>query len=334
MRKQLTTLDILRDARDSGLLRKAAQSLYYHLALRADQRTDYSTYVGYETLCADTGLDSKTLQKAARELESDGLVSRTIRPNRSNVWHLNIWEMHDRAEAQRVPTVNPFVRQGVVSDSTDEEPDHTTAPADLDALDCTDGLTDAIVSDEHFAGKINADDARRIAEGICAKHQGLAPLVAWAEINEEAKRLAAAASNPAGYLRRILVGTIEDSKPGTVDESAIAKFDRAAVRDHLRLNGGVAVDPVWGTAMCDATMLAFLAHTEPAEQLSTPHLRLGEDGDAVIAIERLSPEDGSMAMREHYHHPPHSAVAISEGISPPIGVGDGGVDYYADLLGE
>ncbi|MDE1156360.1 MAG: helix-turn-helix domain-containing protein [Acidobacteriaceae bacterium] len=111
MQKKLTTLDILRDARNSGLFRKAAQSLYYHLALRADQSKQYSTYVGYPTLCADTGLDAKTLQKAAAELEDQGLIRRVVRPNHSNIWFLNVTAVRDAVERIRENDVESPFRQ-------------------------------------------------------------------------------------------------------------------------------------------------------------------------------------------------------------------------------
>lgn len=115
----LTTLDILRDARDSGLFKKAWQALYYHLALRANQKTDYSTFVGYETLCSDTGLNAKTIQEAAAQLEAAGLISRKVRPNHSNVWYLNVWEVHKVAETRRETPVNPFAPAAIPAGAPD-----------------------------------------------------------------------------------------------------------------------------------------------------------------------------------------------------------------------
>lgn len=123
MKDMLTTLDILRDARDSGLFRKAGQALYYHLALRANQRTDYSTFVGYETLCSDTCLDPKTLQKAAAQLEAADLISRKVRPNHSNIWYLNVWRVHKEAERRREAPVNPFAPDTSTADVPDTAPD-------------------------------------------------------------------------------------------------------------------------------------------------------------------------------------------------------------------
>lgn len=123
MKDTLTTLDILRDARDSGLFRKAGQALYYHLALRANQRTDYSTFVGYETLCSDTGLNAKTIQEAAVQLEAAGLISRKVRPNHSNVWYLNVWKVHKVAETRREAPVNPFAPDTSTADAPDKAPD-------------------------------------------------------------------------------------------------------------------------------------------------------------------------------------------------------------------
>ncbi len=98
----LMFFEIMNDARDAQLTKGAQQSLLYHLILRCDPKKDYSCFPSFELLCADTGLDMTTVKRAARELEKKGLISRVVRPNRSNLWYVNVKQLQEAADFKRV----------------------------------------------------------------------------------------------------------------------------------------------------------------------------------------------------------------------------------------
>lgn len=133
----LSFLDIIKDARDSRLFRKAEQSLYYHLALYVDSKKDYSCFPSYAALCEDTGLDAKTLQKAAASLQEKGLIHLHLRHNRSNLWFLNVAKVQETAELSReqrddAPLTSPFAPPVLPVEESDKAPD-TEFPAQRSA---------------------------------------------------------------------------------------------------------------------------------------------------------------------------------------------------------
>ena len=97
----LMFFEIMNDARDAQLTKGAQQSLLYHLILRCDPKKDYSCFPSFELLCADTGLDMTTVKRAARELTKKGLISRVVRPNRSNLWYVNVKLLQEAAGSKR-----------------------------------------------------------------------------------------------------------------------------------------------------------------------------------------------------------------------------------------
>jgi hypothetical protein len=114
-KQSMNTWEILNDARDSRLTKGAQQSLLYHLIMRSDPKKQYSCFPAYELLCLDTGLDMTTLKRAARELERKELVIRQVRPNRSNVWYINVAKLQEVAAADRASRKEAKLEAGVQS---------------------------------------------------------------------------------------------------------------------------------------------------------------------------------------------------------------------------
>ena len=100
-RKTLSLMDVIFDVRDCGLTKGSSYTLLLTLATRCNPREDYSCYPSYELLSRDTRLDVSTLKRGARELEELGLISREVRPNRSNFWYLNVAKIQKAADAAR-----------------------------------------------------------------------------------------------------------------------------------------------------------------------------------------------------------------------------------------
>lgn len=101
-KENLTWPMLLLDARDAHITTKAEQSLLYHLIMRCDPRKNYSCYPRYAQLCLDTGLEQKTLQRAAAWLEKEGYMRRVIRPEQSNLWFVDAVRIHTLAVEKRV----------------------------------------------------------------------------------------------------------------------------------------------------------------------------------------------------------------------------------------
>jgi hypothetical protein len=99
MKPQLLPIfTVLRHARDSRLTDKNSELiLLYGLILRCDPKKEYSTFVGYDQLCLDTGCNRKTVQTAAGGLEQKGLIKRRLRHNQSNLWFVNVPQLKDAA---------------------------------------------------------------------------------------------------------------------------------------------------------------------------------------------------------------------------------------------
>jgi hypothetical protein len=111
---------VMRHARDSRLTNKNSELiLLYSLILRCDPKKDYSTFVGYDQLCLDTGCNRKTVQTAAGGLEAKGLIQRRVRHNQSNLWFVNVPMLKDAALAN------------LAADAVDED---ESSPFDLSSL--------------------------------------------------------------------------------------------------------------------------------------------------------------------------------------------------------
>jgi hypothetical protein len=88
-------------ARDAGSTRGAERELLYALILRCRKEVKYAAFPGYALLAGDTGLHPITLKRAAAGLIKAGIIRRHVRPNRSNMWYINVALLQEQAEARK-----------------------------------------------------------------------------------------------------------------------------------------------------------------------------------------------------------------------------------------
>jgi hypothetical protein len=125
MTKPLPIFSILRFARDSHLVRNSELVLLYTLILRCDPLKGYSTFVSYDRLSQDTGSNPKTIQAAARGLETKGIITRRVRPKTTNLWFINVPMLQTAALASleadaTAPTESSPYDLGSLTDITEE----------------------------------------------------------------------------------------------------------------------------------------------------------------------------------------------------------------------
>ncbi len=89
---------LVRDARSTG---KSERALLNALALRANPEKNYVSWPSYERLERDTLLNQFTLKRAAAALEKKGIISRSVRANRSNRFFINVPLLQEQAAATK-----------------------------------------------------------------------------------------------------------------------------------------------------------------------------------------------------------------------------------------
>lgn len=94
-------LSLLWAIRDSRSTKGAQRHLLNALALRCSEKKNYSCWPSYDQLSKDTQLDEVTLKRAAAKLESAEVIKRVTRPNRANIWFLNVAAILSQAAATR-----------------------------------------------------------------------------------------------------------------------------------------------------------------------------------------------------------------------------------------
>jgi DNA-binding MarR family transcriptional regulator len=87
-------------ARNAGSTRGAQRELLYALILRCRKEAKYAAFPGYKLLAEDTGLHPITLKRAAAALIKAGIIKRHVRPNRSNMWFINVSLLQEQAAAR------------------------------------------------------------------------------------------------------------------------------------------------------------------------------------------------------------------------------------------
>lgn len=101
MTSTMPIFKVLRLIRDARSTKHADRALLNALALRCNPHKRFVCWPSYRQLALDTLLDGVTLQRAARRLEDAGLIKRTVRANRSNLFFLNIPKLVEQAEAEK-----------------------------------------------------------------------------------------------------------------------------------------------------------------------------------------------------------------------------------------
>jgi hypothetical protein len=126
MTSTMPIFKVLRLIRDARSTKHADRALLNALALRCDPRKKFACWPSYRQLALDTLLDEVTLQRAARRLEDAGLIKRTIRANRSNLFFLNIPKLIEQADSVKKaeardadPCESPF-EQPTLDDTEDD----------------------------------------------------------------------------------------------------------------------------------------------------------------------------------------------------------------------
>jgi DNA-binding MarR family transcriptional regulator len=100
-KKYATFFDMATWVRDSHLTKGSAQALLYTFVTRCDPKKDYSCFPTLDTLCADTGLDQKTVKRCADQLIKADLIKKAARFNSSNIWYVNVAKLQEAAERNR-----------------------------------------------------------------------------------------------------------------------------------------------------------------------------------------------------------------------------------------
>jgi DNA-binding MarR family transcriptional regulator len=90
---------VLRFIRDARSTKKADRALLMALGMRCQPAKKFISWPSYKQLALDTGLDEVTLKRAAKRLEDAKLIKRTVRPNRSNCFYLNVALLQQQAAA-------------------------------------------------------------------------------------------------------------------------------------------------------------------------------------------------------------------------------------------
>jgi DNA-binding transcriptional MocR family regulator len=97
----MSLASVLWTIRDAQSTRGADRELLYALALRCAPDKRFVCYPSYDKLSKDTKLNVVTLKRAAARLEAAGYISRTIRPNHSNLFYLNMGKLKAEAAVVR-----------------------------------------------------------------------------------------------------------------------------------------------------------------------------------------------------------------------------------------
>jgi DNA-binding MarR family transcriptional regulator len=162
----LSYIDILKDDRDSQLVRNSELVLLMMLSLRVNPTKQYSCFPSYQLLSRDTGLDMTTLKRAARSLEGKNLIRRKVRPNHSNLWYLNVGMIQQAAEENRA--------------SAKTEEDETGSPFDPPVILNKDGEGTSSVVDVEFEPRSQRDRAvRRRFPSSSGRCLGITPPIPW-----------------------------------------------------------------------------------------------------------------------------------------------------------
>jgi hypothetical protein len=89
---------LMRLIRDARSTRNADRDLLYALALRCKPEKKFSCWPSYRQLSLDTMLDEITFRREAKRPEESGLIKHSIRPNRSNLFFINVPKLLDQVE--------------------------------------------------------------------------------------------------------------------------------------------------------------------------------------------------------------------------------------------
>lgn len=84
-------------ARDAQSTKGAEREVLYALILRCSSQKKYSCFPSYQQLAEDTGLNIKTVKRAAKKLEDAGIIKRLVRRNRSNIFQVQVGVLQKQA---------------------------------------------------------------------------------------------------------------------------------------------------------------------------------------------------------------------------------------------
>jgi DNA-binding MarR family transcriptional regulator len=99
MSEVMPVFRVLRYIRDARSTQKAERALLLALGMRCQPAKKFIAWPSYRQLALDTCLDEVTLKRAAKKLEDANLIKRTIRPNRSNCFYINVPLLQQQAAA-------------------------------------------------------------------------------------------------------------------------------------------------------------------------------------------------------------------------------------------
>ena len=142
MSDTVTVFGLLRHIRDAASTQKAERAVLNALALRCNPAKKFICWPSFATLAEDTLLDIVTVKRTIKKLVDAKLISRTVRPNRSNIYFLN-FPLLVQQVADKQAAAKKELEDSVKSPFGDVE----TGPTDHD----TDVLDDG-AEDEGFGG--------------------------------------------------------------------------------------------------------------------------------------------------------------------------------------